>query len=272
MKNMKKTRKLFILGLNLPFLLTPISLVSFSCAELPKLKLKTKDNGNISYDKKNDEYRLKESASAFRDYVIKNPNPISTLDPAYEIYEYEKDENGEFKRDINGQKIVSLSESGFPNLNDKINPKKLKEYYEKFFEASGFSRKYSHRIYTFTVEELFKYFPHLKSKKKYSKYLNRKNVLFMCVYYVTKSHISTGKYFDKNKPHSISEVGIYDDWLEKLKVAHSYIKGSLNPNLYNFNECVWPFFPMKLNVKGEVVETYLSKNVTDPVPLVFDRE
>jgi|GEM_PF-2089647 len=29
---------------------------------------------------------------------------------------------------------------------------------------------------------------------------------------------------------------------------------------------------MKLNVKGEVVETYLSKNVTDPVPLVFDRE
>lgn len=128
MKNMKKTKKLFILGLNLPFLLTPISLVSFSCTELPKLKLKTKDNENISYDKKNDEYRLKESASAFRDYVIKNPNPISTLDPAYEIYEYEKDENGEFKRDVNGQKIVSLSESGFPNLNDKINPKKLKEY------------------------------------------------------------------------------------------------------------------------------------------------
>ena len=244
-------------------------LLSFSCVKLAEVKFK--ENENIVFDKKENVYKLKESANSFRNYVLQNPNPIATNDEAYSIYEFEKDSKGKIKQDSNGYDIVSLDENRFPVVNEKMAPKKLKEYYEKFFNLANLLPKYTYRFHTFTPEELFEHFPHLQKKSKYNKYLGKKNVLFMSIYYVLKTDIANLKQFEKDK-HSINDVGIDEQWLDKLKSAHDNVKGSLEPNIDNYDETAWPFFPMDLNVKGEIIKSYLSKNVTDPIPMIFEND
>lgn len=261
-------------------LIAPTILLSSACKKQPHIHLK--NNENFVYDEKSKEWKVKGSARIFRENMLLNLNPVAQDDPAYELYKFKVDSNGKYiyRVDGNGQKqrIVSL-DAGIPEANDNIKPTKFKNLYSNILDFKEFFAKYEYRVYAYTNVELQEYFPSVFSSSKYAKYRNRRDVLFMSIFYIPKYRL-----IDYGKAPYLADAEVLEDeltvdpkWKEYLDEGFNLFsdvdKSKMairNPGItgyHNYLEYAWPFFPLKSGSK-----TWTLKDYTDPIVIPFETE
>ncbi|ACF07420.1 Uncharacterised protein [Metamycoplasma arthritidis] len=222
-----------------PIALAPILLAS--CEDKPTLEPNLK---NATYDAQSKEYKFAGSASAFHSENRKVTNPVDNSDLAYNIYEYERNEDGSYKKDAKGNFIPKKDKNNQEIFNINHIPAKFKNLFSRLFNLSNLKARYSFRIFSFTWDELNKYWPNAANKRRYAIYKNRPDVLFFCIYWIEKENQVTSAFRE-----AVNEV------LSKLA----------EPGVpYSDEEAPWPFHPGLLNDDG-----YYLKNISDPIPVMF---
>lgn len=270
--------------------ITPLFTLSLSCgAQRPEVGLiEDKDKTNPNFVYKDGKKLLKGSASEFRGDVLSSPNIVDEGDPAYQLYEFEKDADGNDKIDpITKKRIIKMNKEGnlaYPELNVSKDPSKFKELYSKYLTFNNIKRQYEFRAYAFTPDEFERYFPYsYGSYRKYINSNNRKRTLLLTVYYMEKSSIAYDNQIDyrSNIVYYEGDITVSKRWKQVLDDSYTAIWNSLsqqernfiiNPktgNYTNHSEGLWPFFPMH-TINGE--GTYIKDKVAYPVLLEFEKE
>ncbi|AWX69504.1 hypothetical protein [[Mycoplasma] anseris] len=239
MKNSIKKKILLTLA-SISTLVVPLTVIS--CAKYPTIEVKKE---NLKYDEQEKIFKIPESASWFHDFVRLNPNPIHPEDPAYDIYVYKKGENGEKLRDENGEFIILKDEkTGFEKVNNTHKPAKFLPTYDKYFNLGNLSANYDFRIGAWTGEEFAKHYPYAASKSFYKQHLNKKNILFFTIYYVTK---------DGELANGFEEFAKQSDQF-------------FNKTFTTLEKAWWPVLP------GMFEGGQNWKNQIDPIVVTFERE
>lgn len=212
-----------------------------SCESKPVIEPNLK---NAKYNATTNEYEFEGSASAFLEENRKTSNPVDASDPAYDIYQYEKNADGSFKLDKDGKRIIKSDANGMHLFNIENIPQKFKNIFSRLFNFSNLKPRYSFRVFSFTWDELNRYWPSAARKSRYAIYKDRPNVLFFCIYW-------------SNKEHQVEPV--FRDAVKEV-IAKLVAPGTT----YSDEEAPWPFHPGLLD-DG----TSYLKNISDPIPVVF---
>ena len=249
--------------------ITPLFTLSLSCgAQRPEVGLiEDKDKTNPNFVYKDGKKLLKGSASEFRGDVLSSPNIVDEGDPAYQLYEFEKDADGNDKIDsITKKRIIKMNKEGnlaYPELNVSKDPSKFKELYSKYLTFNNIKRQYEFRAYAFTPDEFERYFPYsYGSYRKYINSNNRKRTLLLTVYY--EGDITVSKRWKQVLDDSYTAI-----WNSLSQQERNFIINPKTGNYTNHSEGLWPFFPMH-TINGE--GTYIKDKVAYPVLLEFEKE
>ncbi|WP_412031631.1 hypothetical protein [Metamycoplasma buccale] len=255
---MKKNFKLHFLFSLFPLASLPV--ISLSCNSKPILEIKRKQPSNskepnsskwINPSLLTSDGKIKGSASAFKNEILKYPNILDKSDPAYNVFEYEESIDAKTKEKI---KTIKKDKYGNNILNENKTKHIFKDFYNKYFNFANLLNNYHFRMYAFTWDEMAKHFPY--AIRSYSQYKGKKNVLFMTLYWVERKYEDSIGWFDalqksQNKVSSDnSSVGLGTVGLEEGDIP--------------YEEAHWPYYP------GIVHENKFLTSAIDPVPMEFE--